>query len=296
MEKYIIREKLGEGTYGVVYRADVVSGKMKGKSVALKKIRLDIEDEGVPSTALREIAVLKELRHRNVVQLMEVLVEKTSLYMVCEFLNKDLKQALRESPRGLPESQAQSFLYQLLRGLHFCHTRRVLHRDIKPQNLLVSGNVIKLADFGLARAFSIPLRTYTHETVTLWYRAAEILLGQEQYTTTVDIWSVGCVFFEMLTSRPLFPGDSEIDQLYRIFRTLGTPTERLWPGVSALPEYKHTFPNWPAQGLKKVLPDLSVSGLALFTAMLEYDPKKRISARESLAHAYFDTLADKDSL
>jgi serine/threonine protein kinase len=296
MDQYAIQWKIGEGTYGVVYKAEALSGKMKGKMVALKKIRLDIEDEGVPCTALREISVLKELRQRNVVQLIDVVVEKAALFMVCEFLNKDLKELLKDYPRGLPEQDAQSYCFQVLRGLHYCHTRRILHRDIKPQNLLVSGGLIKLADFGLARAFAIPLRAYTHETVTLWYRAAEILMGQEQYTTAIDIWSLGCVFYEMLTARPLFPGDSEIDQLYRIFRTLGTPSEQTWPGVSALPEYKQTFPNWPAQDLQKTLPDISPLGLQLFSNMLTYDPKKRFCARDCLEHEYFATLPDKDLL
>merc|ERR1719223_283861 len=138
----------------------------------------------------------------------------------------------------------------MIAGLNFCHARRIIHRDLKPQNLLIDRNgTLKLADFGLARAFGIPVRTYTHEVVTLWYRAPEILLGSKHYSTPVDLWSVGCIFAEMITNRPLFPGDSEIDELFRIFRVCGTPNEELWPGVSSLPDYKPTFPNWSGQAL-----------------------------------------------
>ena len=137
-------------------------------------------------------------------------------------------------------------MFQILAGINFCHARRVLHRDLKPQNLLIDkSGALKLADFGLARAFGIPVRTYTHEVVTLWYRAPEILLGLKQYSTPVDMWSIGCIFAEMIMKRPLYPGDSEIDELFKIFRTLGTPDEETWPGVSKLPDYKPTFPNCP---------------------------------------------------
>ena len=138
----------------------------------------------------------------------------------------------------------QSYMFQMIAGLNFCHARRILHRDLKPQNLLIDrSGALKLADFGLARAFGIPVRTYTHEVVTLWYRAPEILLGQQQYSTPVDMWSIGTIFAEMVMKCPLYPGDSEIDELFKIFRTLGTPNEELWPGVSKLPDYKPTFPN-----------------------------------------------------
>ena len=140
----------------------------------------------------------------------------------------------------LTPGRVQSYLKQLLLGIAYCHSHRVLHRDLKPQNLLIdrNNNALKLADFGLARAFGIPIRTYTHEVVTLWYRAPEILLGSKHYSTPVDVWSIGCIFSEMSNQRPLFPGDSEIDQLYKIFQMLGTPDEENWPEVSHLPDYK----------------------------------------------------------
>ena len=149
-------------------------------------------------------------------------------------------------------------MFQMIAGLNFCHARRILHRDLKPQNLLIDrSGALKLADFGLARAFGIPVRTYTHEVVTLWYRAPEILLGQQQYSTPVDMWSIGTIFAEMVMKCPLYPGDSEIDELFKIFRTLGTPNEELWPGVSKLPDYKPTFPNCTPPTVPRPRPLLS---------------------------------------
>lgn len=226
------------GTYGVVYKArDLSNG---GRIVALKKIRLEAEDEGVPSTAIREISLLKEMRDENIVKLLNIVhADGHKLYLVCEFLDLDLKKYMESLPirdggraKQLPEGTApglytmglgdtviRRFMRQLCDGVRYCHSHRVLHRDLKPQNLLIDkeGN-LKLADFGLARAFGVPLRAYTHEVVTLWYRAPEVLLGGRQYSTGVDMWSVGCIFAEMCTRKPLFPGDSEIDEIFKIFR------------------------------------------------------------------------------
>jgi len=185
----------------------------------------------------------------------------------------------------------KSYLYQMVKGLCYCHSRRILHRDLKPQNLLIDrSGALKLADFGLARAFGVPVRTYTHEVVTLWYRAPEILMGSTQYSTPVDMWSVGCIFAEMVTKLPLFPGDSEIDQLFRIFRILGTPNETMWPGVSELPDYKSSFPFWKSQSLQSVVPGVDANGLDLLSKMLLFPPGKRISSKETLLHPYFDEL------
>ncbi|KAK6319346.1 hypothetical protein J4Q44_G00105570 [Coregonus suidteri] len=279
-------EKIGEGTYGVVYKA---KNKVTGETVALKKIRLDTETEGVPSTAIREISLLKELSHPNIVKLCDVIHTENKLYLVFEFLHQDLKKFMDSSSvSGIPLPLVKSYLFQLLQGLAFCHSHRVLHRDLKPQNLLINAQgEIKLADFGLARAFGVPVRTYTHEVVTLWYRAPEILLGCKYYSTPVDIWSLGCIFAEMITRRALFPGDSEIDQLFRIFRTLGTPDEAAWPGVTSMPDYKPSFPKWARQELSKVVPPLDDNGRELLRQMLSYDPNKRISAKNALVHRFF---------
>lgn len=298
MDNFQKIEKIGEGTYGVVYKAKILSGEnvevinhkpSSDSFVALKKIRLDAESEGVPSTAIREISLLKELNHPNVVKLLDVIHHDRKLYLVFEYLDRDLKKYMDNAgPDGIPLDLVRSYMYQLLDGISYCHTHRVLHRDLKPQNLLIDskGN-IKLADFGLARAFGMPVRTYTHEVVTLWYRAPEILLGSRYYSVPVDIWSLGCIFVEMLTRRALFPGDSEIDQLFRIFRTLGTPDDKIWPGVSKLPDYKTSFPKWPLKCIDHLVPNLDRAGQELLQRMLTYEPNRRISARMAMGHVYF---------
>jgi len=194
----------------VVYKA---MNKETGEMVAIKKIRLEKEDDGVPSTAIREISLLKNLKHPNIVELKEVLFSQEQLYLVFEYLEFDLKKYMKKKGSALPPAQTQSFLYQILQSLVYLHSNRIFHRDLKPQNLLISddGQTIKLADFGLARAFGLPIKSYTHEVVTLWYRCPEILLSQKHYSLGVDIWSTGCIFAEMAQKRPLFMGDSEID-------------------------------------------------------------------------------------
>ncbi|XP_017858963.1 PREDICTED: cyclin-dependent kinase 1 [Drosophila arizonae] len=218
MEDFEKIEKIGEGTYGVVYKG---RNRLTGQIVAMKKIRLESDDEGVPSTAIREISLLKELKHRNIVCLEDVLMEENRIYLIFEFLSMDLKKYMDSLPpeKHLSSQLVKSYLYQITDAILFCHRRRVLHRDLKPQNLLIDRNgIIKVADFGLGRSFGIPVRIYTHEIVTLWYRAPEVLLGSPRYSCPVDIWSIGCIFAEMATRKPLFQGDSEIDQLFRMFR------------------------------------------------------------------------------
>jgi len=286
LKRYRKIAKLGEGTYGKVYQAEDLETK---EYVALKKMVLDTEEEGVPPTAIREIAVLKELsEHPNIVKLLDVIYLKNKLYLVFEFLDQDLKQYMDSSPQMLDTHLVKTYMYQMMKGILFCHSHRVLHRDLKPQNLLIDKKgTLKLADFGLSRAVAIPLRHYTHEVITMWYRAPEIILGETRYSTPVDIWSAGCIFAEMATKIPLFPGDSEIDQLFRIFRTKGTPSENTWSGVTRLPEFQATFPRHPAQQLSKLLPQLEPAGIDLLEKMIQYEPARRISAQAALIHPYF---------
>lgn len=194
-----------------------------------------------------------------------------------------------DSGLGLPI--LKSFLYQLLTGVAYCHHHRVLHRDLKPPNLLINREgQLKLADFGLARAFGIPVRSYTHEVVTLWYRAPDVLLGSRKYSTPVDIWSVGCIFAEMANGRPLVAGTSEEDQLDRIFRLLGTPTIQDFPGIVELPEYSPgRFPPYPPPrgGLASLVPTLDARGVDLLSRMLQYDPARRVTAQAALEHNFF---------
>jgi len=199
----------------------------------LKKIKMDNNSEGIPSIALREISLLKELDHSGIVQLLDVLhggKDGTKLYLVFEYFNIDMRKYLDKKGGPMNLYQVRDVLWQVLQGLLHCHQRRIIHRDLKPSNLLIGDDdkTIKIADFGLARSFGLPLKSYTHEVVTLWYRAPEILLGQNVYSTAVDIWSLGCIFYELTHRKPLFNGESEIGQLFKIFKALGTPCENLW--------------------------------------------------------------------
>jgi len=242
---------------------------------------------------------LRELQHPNIVLLKEVLMQDAKLYLIFEFLTMDLKKYMETAvPKGgrMEKSLVKSYSYQLFQGMLFCHQRRVLHRDLKPANLLIDKDgVIKLADFGLARAFGIPVCVYTHEVVTLWYRAPEILLGSAKYSCPIDIWSVGTIIAEMINMKPLFQGDSEIDQLFKIFRVLGTPKEECWPGVTKLADYKGTFPQWTKVDLASVMKEVEPSAVDLLEQCMKYDPARRISAKQALAHPYFRDL-DKESL
>ena len=260
INRYEKSEKIGEGTYGIVYKA---LDKFTGRIIALKKIRLDNEEEGVPSTAIREISLLKELNHRNVVSLLDIVHTRGKLYLVFEFLDVDLKGLMdKNSTFQRHHTLIKFYLYQMLDGIRYCHEHRILHRDLKPQNLLIdkTTNFLKLADFGLARAFGIPVRPYTHEVVTLWYRAPEVLMGIKTYSVPVDIWSIACIFAEMINHQPLFAGESEIDQLHKVFYHLGTPDESTWPGVSQLPDYRDTFPKWKRKPMSELCPTLPPDG------------------------------------
>jgi cyclin-dependent kinase len=254
---------------------------------------LEAEDEGIPSTAIREISLLKELQHPNIVRLYDVVHTERKLTLVFEFLDQDLKKYLDVCDSGLEMPILKSFLYQLLTGVAYCHHHRVLHRALKPPNLLINREgQLKLADFGLARAFGIPVRSYTHEVVTLWYRAPDVLLGSRKYSTPVDIWSVGCIFAEMANGRPLVAGTSESDQLEKIFRLLGTPTLPEYPGIVELPEYDNSscshiqYPK-PRGGLASLVPTLDPVGTDLLAQMLQFDPARRITAQDALEHPFF---------
>lgn len=286
MHKYEKIEKIGEGTYGTVFKAKNLETL---DIVALKRVRLDDDDEGVPSSALREICLLKELKHKNIVRLHDVLHSERKITLVFEYCDQDLKKYFDTCGGEIDQQVVKSFMYQLLKGLSFCHSHNILHRDLKPQNLLINKNgELKLADFGLARAFGIPVRCYSAEVVTLWYRPPDVLLGAKLYSTSIDTWSAGCIFAELSNAGvPLFPGNDVDDQLKRIFKLLGTPTEKTWPVFNKLPEYK-PFPLYPANPLwYHVVPKLSPEGRDLLRKLVVVIPNHRMLADEALQHEYF---------
>lgn len=236
---------------------------------------------------------MKELKHENIVSLHDVIHTENKLMLVFDHMDMDLKKYMdTKGDRGaLQPMIIKSFMYQLLKGIEFCHRNKVLHRDLKPQNLLTnSKGQLKLGDFGLARAFGIPVNTFSNEVVTLWYRAPDVLLGSRTYNTSIDIWSAGCIMAEMYTGRPLFPGTTNEDQINRIFRIMGTPTERTWPGITQLADYKPTFQMYATQDLRQILPMIDPVGIDLLQKMLQLRPELRISAADALNHPWFHDL------
>ncbi|EKM83637.1 hypothetical protein AGABI1DRAFT_110285 [Agaricus bisporus var. burnettii JB137-S8] len=292
MMNYIQLEKLGEGTYANVFKG---RSRTTNEIVALKEIHLDAE-EGTPSTAIREISLMKELKHTNIVRLHDVIHSETKLILIFEFCEQDLKKYMdQHGDRGaLDPKTIRSFMYQLLKGTAFCHENQVLHRDLKPQNLLINRKgELKIGDFGLARAFGVPVNTFSNEVVTLWYRAPDVLLGSRTYSTSIDVWSCGCIFAEMISGVPLFRGRDNQDQLLHIMRIIGTPTDEQFTKIlKDSPEITiKQYPRYPKMNFAQLLPRAEPLALDLLENLLKFDPADRLSASEALLHPYFTSVA-----
>ncbi|PPQ98560.1 hypothetical protein CVT24_004051 [Panaeolus cyanescens] len=287
-ELYKILNQVGEGTFGKVYKA---RNTVSGLHVALKRIRMEAERDGFPVTAMREIKLLQSLRHKNVVQLFEMMVSKGAVYMVFEYMDHDLTGILSQTQFKFESGHLKSLCHQMLAGLSYLHHKGVIHRDIKGSNILINNRgELKLADFGLARFYQKRRRAdYTNRVITLWYRPPELLFGATVYGPEVDMWSAGCIMLELFTKKPIFQGNDEIHQLEVIFSILGTPTIERWPDVVHLPWFelvrpRHPLPNKFRQGFQGWM---SSEALDLAERLLTYDPSQRITAMDAMSHPYF---------
>eukprot|EP00250_Pteridium_aquilinum_P015672 c22693_g1_i1 orf=838-1791(+) len=286
--------KINEGVYGVVFKA---LDKRTGETVAIKKVKMENEKDGYPITSLREINILLSMDHPSIVVVKEVAVGKDleTIYMVMEYMEQDLAGLLDTHKRPFSQSEVKYMMLWLLEGVEYLHSKWVLHRDLKPSNLLLNRHdMLKICDFGLARQFGSPLKTYTRRVVTLWYRAPELLLGQGKYSTAVDMWSLGCIMAELLSKVPLFDGHSELDQLKKIVGILGIPDETILhdnrSGVRfdflRKPLKSKLREKFPPTSFTGKTP-LSENGFDLLSRLLTYDPSKRISAEDAVKHVWF---------
>jgi cyclin-dependent kinase 8/11 len=316
LQQYELVGKIGEGTYGLVYLARSKHPSHRGMKIAIKKFKQSKEGDGVSPTAIREIMLLRECIHENIVKLVNVHINHgdMSLYLAFDYAEHDLYEIIRHHREKLsfPINQytVKSLLWQILNGLNYLHSNWIIHRDLKPSNILVMGEgdeqgVVKIGDFGLARIYQAPLKPLCDNgvVVTIWYRAPELLLGVKHYTTAVDMWAVGCIFAELLTLKPLFqgvedkstPNPFQLDQLDKIFKVLGHPTLEKWPTLANLPHWQSNrlliqSRKYDNSGLCSIvqLPPKSAA-FDLLSRMLEYDPAKRITAAQALEHEYFRT-------
>ena len=297
VSRYLKISKIDEGNYGVTYKAKDVQSE---KIVAIKKIKLNPETEGTPSTALREIALLKELKNPNIIHLLDVIHTSKKLALVFEYCESNLKKKEEEytnKNEKLPKNIIKKYFYNILQGLSYLHKKKIIHRDLKPQNILINEkNEIKISDFCLARGIGVPIQTYTNEICTLWYRSPDIILGKKMYDNSVDIWSAGCIFGEMLLGKFLFEGKNEAEQCDTIFKIIGTPNENEFPWLKESPEWNagpggEGFCKYDKKSFKEVFPEIGDDdAYDMLEKMLVFDPDKRAKAEDLLMHPYFKDL------
>ncbi|KAF9423447.1 hypothetical protein HW555_001256 [Spodoptera exigua] len=285
--------KIDEGTYGIVFRA---RDKVTGDTVALKRLKALNQNEGFSIAARRELTTLLKIQHPNIVAGREIVVGSGSneVFVAMEYVPHQLKNfmdTMRMNHLMFSPAHVKCLMTQLLNAVLHLHDKGILHRDLKTNNLLLSQDgILKVADLGSAREYESIPQQYTPGKVTRWYRAPELLLLSREYSTPVDMWSVGCIFAELIMLQPLFPGTTEIDQLDKIFKELGTPSETIWPGYNALPIVKHViFDSYAPGGLRKKINrrQLTDCGFSFLQGLLIYNPVKRLTAASAIEHAYF---------
>jgi CTD kinase subunit alpha len=286
-EMYEQLDQVGEGTYGKVYKGRC---REKGEFVALKRIRMECEKEGFPITSMREIKLLQQLSHVNILCYNEIVTSKSEMYMVFDYMDYDLTGILAHPTLSYSPEHIKCLMYQIINGLQYLHGMGILHRDIKGSNILLNKRgILKLGDFGLARLHALNHCDYTNRVITLWYRPPELLLGSTSYGPEVDIWGVGCIMMELFFKKPCFRGVDEISQLDSIYRILGTPNTQNWPGIVELPWYHLITPTniLNSEFRNTFGSSLSTETLNLLEKMFSYNPDNRISAADALNSDYF---------
>ena len=287
-KRYRKTEFLGEGQFATVFKAEDTEN--NDKVVAVKKIKLGQKSDardGINRTALREIKLLQELHHPNIIGLLDVFGHKSNISLIFDYMDTDLEVIIRDTSILLTPAHIKAYVLMTLQGLEYLHSHWILHRDLKPNNLLIdTQGVLKITDFGLAKAFGSPNRVLTHQVVTRWYRSPELLFGARLYGTGVDIWAVGCIIAELLLRVPFLQGDTDLGQLAKVFEVCGTPTEETWPGVTSLPDYV-AFKDMPGIPFKEIFTAASDDLLRLLTWSHVLDPAKRCTATQALKTPYF---------
>lgn len=288
MDKYEKINKIGEGSYGVVFKC---RNRETSQLVAIKKFVESEEDPLIKKIAMREIRMLKQLKHPNLVNLIEVFRRRKRLHLVFEYVDHTVLNELDRYPRGVPEKMVQRIIYQTLLAVHFCHQHNTIHRDVKPENILITrGGQVKLCDFGFARVLTGPGGEYTDYVATRWYRAPELLVGDTQYGPPVDVWAIGCVFAELLTGEAVWPGRSDVDQLYLIRKTLGDLIPRhleifsnnaFFKGMS-IPEPDRLVP------LDERYPGMTQNAMNFLQKCVMMDPAERMTCAQLIQHPYMD--------
>lgn len=286
-QKYSKDKKVGEGTYAIVYLGNEIATRRK---IAIKEIKTGIFKDGLDMLAIREVKYLQELKHPNVIELVDVFLTTNNLNLVLEFLPCDLEVLIKDQSVVFKAADIKSWLLMTLRGVHHCHRNFILHRDLKPNNLLLAPDgELKIADFGLARSLGNANEDLSSNVVTRWYRAPELLFGAKHYTAAVDMWSVGIIFAELMLRTPYLAGKDDVDQLDVTFRALGTPTEQIWPNVSNLPLYNslRVYPPPSRQELRNRFSAATEKALDLLIAMTQLDPGRRYDLTRALLHDFF---------
>ena len=293
MHKYRLLGRQGEGTFSEVLKAQCTKN---SKSVAIKCMKNHFESvEQV--NRLREIQALRRLSpHPNIIKLYEVLYDRSTgrLALVFELMEMNVYEMIKGRRQYVAEDKILHFMYQLVKAMDHMHRNGIFHRDIKPENILIAADTLKLADFGSCRGI-YSKQPFTEYIATRWYRAPECLLTDGYYNYKMDLWGVGCVFFEVVSLYPLFPGTNELDQIHKIHNILGTPPMELLNKMK-----KHSshidfdFPQKSGTGLQKLIPHASADALDLLNRLLTYNPDDRISAKQAIKHAYFKEIRDLD--